>query len=69
MGVSVHSLGRAMASKAGFNDALKDQRASLAQAVALFPELRTEKSKGHTTVFLAADSPLPRAGTLDAFAR
>ena len=68
-GITTHRLGRAMASKAGFIDALKEQKASIAQVVALFPELRVERRKGHTIVFVTTEAPLPRAGTLDSFAQ
>ena len=68
-GITTHRLGRTMASKPGFTNALKEQRASIAQAVTLFPELRVERRRGHTIVFVAAGAPLPRAGTLDTFAQ
>jgi hypothetical protein len=56
-----------MRDKPGFAQALKEQKATAAQAVEVFDEIRSEKSGSTTTLFLTADAPIPRAGTLDAF--
>ncbi len=60
---------KAMAAQPGFTQAIREQRATLPQMVALFPEsIRVEKQKGHIVLFLQEGVPQPRAGTLDAFA-
>ena len=48
---------------------LKAARATLPQMVALFPEIRVDKRKGHKVLHLQDNAPPPRAGTLDAFAQ
>ncbi len=68
-GLSIHKAGAAMAQQPGFTRAIKEQRATLPQMVALFPEsIRVEKQKGHNVLFVQEGVPQPRAGTLDAFA-
>jgi transposase InsO family protein len=68
-GLSIHMAGKLMAAQQGFTPALREQRATLPQMVALFPEsIRVEKQKGHIVLFVQEGVPQPRAGTLDAFA-
>ncbi len=68
-GLSIHKAGKAMAQQQGFTHAIREQRATLPQMVALFPEsIRVEKQKGHIVLFVQEGVPQPRAGTLDAFA-
>ena len=68
-GLSMRTAGKAMAAQQGFTQALREQRATLPQMVALFPEsIRVEKPKGHAVLFVQEGAPQPRAGTLDAFA-
>jgi transposase InsO family protein len=67
-GISLNVFARRMRDKPGFAQALKEQKATAAQAVEVFDEIRSEKSESTTTLFLTADAPIPRAGTLDAFA-
>ena len=68
-GLSLHKAGQLMAAQPGFTQALRDQRATLAQMVRLWPEsIRIEKPRGHPVLHTTGDAPAPRAGTLDAFA-
>ena len=67
-GVSINIFGRKMREKPGFSEALKEQRASVAQLVELFPEIRVERRDRSATLTLTSDAPIPRSGTLDAFA-
>ena len=69
-GLSIHKAGKLMATQQGFTQALREQRATLPQMVALFPEsIRVEKPKGHIVLFVQEGvPPPPRVGTLDAFA-
>ena len=67
-GISINMLSRRMRDKPGFSDALKAQRATVTQAVKLYPEIRIEKKGRDNALFLQSDTPIPRAGTLDAFA-
>ena len=62
-GMSMSAFGKKMREKPGFSEALKEQRATVAQAVELFPEIL-----GGKNLTLASDTPIPRRGTLDAFA-
>ena len=68
-GVSISVFGKKMREKPGFAQTLKEQKATVAQAVELFPEIRVEKRGGSSNLTLASDAPIPRSGTLDAFAR
>ena len=68
-GLSIHKASQQMATVQGFTEELKAARASLPQMVALFPEIRTDRRKGHQVLHLSEDVPRPRAGTLDAFAQ
>jgi len=67
-GIDMAALSKKMREKAGFADQLKDQKATLAQIVELFPEFSLERQKGATKVNLASDAPVARPGTLHAFA-
>ena len=67
-GVTINIFGRKMREKPGFSEALKEQRASVAQLVELFPEINVERRDRSATLTLASDAPIPRSGTLDAFA-
>ena len=68
-GLTIHKAGKTMAAQPGFTQALREQRATLPQMVALFPEsIRVDRQKGHIVLFLQEGVPQPRAGTLDAFA-
>ena len=51
-GMTIQMLGKRMRTKPGFMDALKAQRATVAQTIQLFPEIRTEKRGNIVTVFL-----------------
>ena len=42
---------------------------AMPQMVALFPELRLDRRKGHQVLHVSDSAPPPRAGTLDAFAQ
>ena len=64
-GLALPMLGKFMASRPGFTQALKDQRATLSQIVALFPEIRVERSRGQVVLF--SNAARPRPGSLDAF--
>ena len=68
-GVNISLFARKMREKPGFAQTLKEQKATVAQAVELFPEIRAEKRGNSSTLTLASDAPIPRSGTLDAFAR
>ena len=68
-GVSISVFGKKMREKPGFAQTLKEQKATVAQAVELFPEIRVEKRGSSSNLTLASDAPIPRSGTLDAFAR
>ena len=68
-GLTIHKAGKTMATQPGFTQALREQRATLPQMVALFPgSIRVDRQKGHIVLFLQEGVPQPRAGTLDAFA-
>ena len=66
-GLTIHKATTQMAGVQGFTADLKAARATLPQMVALFPEIRTDRRKGHQVLFLQGNAPPPRAGTLDAF--
>jgi len=57
-GISLSVFTRRMRDKPGFAQALKEQRATAAQAVEVFDEIRSEKSGSTTTLFLTADAPI-----------
>ena len=68
-GLTVAGLSRIMADKQGFAKTLKEQRATLAQAVRLFPEIKVESRSNQT--FLTVDAAFgesKKRGPLDAFA-
>ena len=67
-GVNISVFARKMREKPGFAQTLKEQKATVAQAVALFPEISVEKRGGSGNLTLASDAPIPRSGTLDKFA-
>tara|TARA_Y100001968_G_scaffold177018_1_gene162177 strand:- start:2727 stop:3998 length:1272 start_codon:yes stop_codon:yes gene_type:complete len=68
-GLTIHMAGRLMAAQPGFTTALKEQRATLPQMIALFPgSIRSVRQRGHAVLFVQEGVPLPRAGTLDSFA-
>ena len=68
-GLSIHKAGKFMATQQGFTQALREQRATLSQMIALYPEsIKVERQRGHAMLFVQQDVPMPRAGTLDAFA-
>ena len=68
-GMSISVFGKKMREKHGFLKALKEQRATVAQVVELFPKIRVEKRGHSSNLTLASDAPLARpGGTLDAFA-
>ena len=53
-----------MAAQAGFTQALREQRATLAQMKVFWPEMiRMERPKGHQVLFVRDGVPQPRAGT------
>ena len=63
-GLSIHPEGKLMAAQAGFTQALRKQRATLAQMKAFWPEMiRMERPKGHQVLFVRDGVPQPRAGT------
>ena len=66
-GISTNVFGRKMREKPGFTQALKEQKATVAQAVELFPEIRVEKRDKSSNLTLASNAPIPRPGSLDAF--
>ena len=66
-GVTINIFGRKMREKPGFSEALKEQRASVAQLVELFPEINVERRDRSATLTLAS-GVIQRPGTLDAFA-
>ena len=68
-GIALNVFARRMRDKPGFTEALKQQKATATQAVEPFSEIRSEKSGGVTTLFLTTDAPIPRAGTLETYAR
>ena len=58
-----------MSQKRGFQETLKEQKATLGQVVELFPEIKTVKEGQRTRLFLGDDAPPPPpSDTLDAFA-
>ena len=65
--INISLFARKMREKPGFAEVLKEQKATVAQAVELFPEIRAERRDKTVTLTLAADTPIPRRGTLDAF--
>ena len=67
-GLSIHKASAQMAGVQGFTADLKNARATLPQMIALFPEIRVDRRKGHQVLHLSDSTPPPRAGTLDAFA-
>ena len=67
-GLSIHKASAQMAGVQGFTADLKNARATLPQMIALFPEIRVDRRKGHQVMHLSDNVPPPRAGTLDAFA-
>jgi hypothetical protein len=68
-GLTIHKASTQMASVRGFTADLKAARATLPQMVALFPEIRIDRRKGHQVLHLSDNAPRPAAGTLDAFAQ
>ena len=68
-GLTIHKASTQMASVRGFTTDLKAARATLPQMVALFPEIRTDRRKGHQVLHLSDNVPPPREGTLDTFAQ
>jgi hypothetical protein len=66
-GLSIHKASKQMGAVQGFSEDLKKARATLPQMVALFPELRVDRRKGHQVLHVSDNVPQPRAGTLDAF--
>ena len=68
-GLSIHKARTQMASVQGFTADLKAARATLPQMVALFPEIRVDRRRGHQVLHLSDNVPPPRAGTLDSFAQ
>jgi transposase InsO family protein len=67
-GLTIHRASKQMGAVQGFSEDLKKARATLPQMVALFPELRVDRRKGHQVLHVSDSAPPPRAGTLDAFA-
>ena len=67
-GITIGMFARKMREKPGFAETLKEQKATIAQAIELFPEINVQKQNRSATLTLAADAPLPQRGTLDAFA-
>ena len=68
-GLTVAALSRIMKDKQGFAKALKEQRATLAQAVRLFPEIKVEtRNSTKLLTVVAASDESKRKGPLDAFA-
>ena len=68
-GLSIHKAGQQMATVQGFTEELKAARATLAQMIGLFQEIRVDRRRGHQVLHLSEYVPRPRAGTLDAFAQ
>ena len=66
-GLSIHKASKQMGAVQGFSEDLKKARATLPQMVALFPEIRVDRRKGHQVLHVSDNVPQPRAGTLDAF--
>ena len=68
-GLTIHRASKQMGAVQGFSEDLKKARATLPQMVALFPEIRVDRRKGHQVLHMSDNVPQPRAGTLDAFAQ
>ena len=68
-GLSIHRASTQMSGVQGFREELKRARATVPQMIALFPEIRVDRRKGHQVLHLSDNTPAPRAGTLDAFAK
>ena len=68
-GLSIHRASTLMSSVSGFREELNKARATVPQMVALFPEVRVDRRKGHQVLHLSDTAPAPREGTLDAFAQ
>ena len=68
-GLTIHKASTQMGSVRGFTADLKAARATVPQMVALFPEIRIDRRKGHQVLHLSDSAPRPAAGTLDAFAQ